>query len=380
MAIELVSTAPFLAPNQETLVIDIGLGKKIERALQKLVRSVDPKTAAVANTDPNAVDHVNLSTNPNADQLQALTRELGIVALNLKHYGYELARALGGSAMSHVPPEPPRQKLGWRPSTQADIESDWCAYWCNELGTKPIYHRKMWELAYILHNLWYHDVIKAGQKGVGFGCGQEPIPSYLAAKGVQILATDLAPDHEDAKAWRNTSQHTEDLEKIWQPHLTSRDSFDSNVSLRYVDMNNIPNDIRDFDFCWSICALEHLGSIEHGMKFVENSLNVLRPGGVSVHTTEFNFTKGPTIDNWPTVLFQRENFEELANDLRSKGHQVDPISFDIGQGCLDRFIDLPPYWNLPDSMKGYEEFPAHIKLSVDGFASTCYGLVIRKAL
>jgi 2-polyprenyl-3-methyl-5-hydroxy-6-metoxy-1,4-benzoquinol methylase len=336
----------------------------IGKALQDLVRIVDPHNG-----------------NPNVSPLRLLVRDIGIMRLNQKNYGYEVARALGGTAMAAAPVEPPCIELGWRPSTQVDIESDWSAYWCNELGTRPVYHRKMWELAYVLHNLWYHGAIQPGKRGIGFGCGQEPIPSYLASKGVEVVATDLAPDHVGAKAWRETNQHTADLEKIWQAHLVERQAFDDLVSLRYVDMNEIPKDMANFDFCWSVCAFEHLGSLKKGMNFIENSLSVLKPGGISVHTTEFNFMDSPPIDNWPTVLFQRQNFEVLANALRSEGHKVDPISFDIGQGCLDRFIDLPPYAQdeLPESMRDNGAFPAHIKLSVEGIASTCFGLVVRKA-
>ena len=342
---------------------NLDVQEKIKKALRELVRLVDPT-----------------SGQPNSDPLWLLARDIGIMRLNQKNYGYELARALGSSAMSSVPVSPPEQVLGWRASTQSDIESDWAAYWCNELGIRPVYHRKVWELAYVLHNLWLHGAIAQGRKGLGFGCGQEPLPSYLAAKGVEIVATDLAPNHADAKAWRNTNQHTEDLDKIWQPHLVDRTQFDQHVSLAYVDMNAIPSSLSDFDFCWSICALEHLGSIKKGLDFIRNSLNAIRPGGISVHTTEFNFSPGSTIDNWPVVLFQQEHFESIANLLRQDGNQVDPISFDIGRGALDRFIDLPPYGDdMPGYMKSNEEFPSHLKLSIDGIAATCFGMVIRKA-
>ena len=37
---------------------------------------------------------------------------------------------------------------------------------------------------------------------------------------------------------------------------------------REVDMRAIPTDLRGFDFAWSSCALEHLGSLGAGMAFV----------------------------------------------------------------------------------------------------------------
>jgi hypothetical protein len=165
-------------------------------------------------------------------------------------------------------------------------------------------------------------------------------------------------------------------------HLVDRETFEKNASLRYVDMTDIPDDLTGYDFCWSICAFEHLGSIELGLKFVEDSMKTLKTGGVSVHTTEFNFMRDDaTIDNWPTVLFQRRHFIELAERLEAKGHKVAPLDFNIGADPLDRFIDIPPFaQNLPEHMREmweHEGFP-HIKLSVDGFPCTCFGIIVTK--
>ena len=40
--------------------------------------------------------------------------------------------------------------------------------------------------------------------------------------------------------------------------------FDQLVTFRPVDMTAIPDDLAGFDFCWSSCALEHLGSLAAG--------------------------------------------------------------------------------------------------------------------
>lgn len=333
----------------------------IREALREFAKYVDPN-----------------NNNPNTEPLWELIRDGKVMRLNIKNMGYEIARALSDSRMSDIPNAPPTIKLGWRASTQVDIESAWVAYWCAQLGVKPLYHRKLWELPYVLHNLWSHGKITSGMRGLGFGCGEEAIPSYLAAKGIDVVATDLPPDHESAAGWRDTAQHTDSLDKIWRPHLVSKEVFNKHVDLEYVDMNAIPEHLRDFDFCWSICAFEHVGSIEKGLSFIENSMTTLKSGGISVHTTEFNFQDGPTIDNWGTVLFQQKHFEDLAKRLILAGHRVEPISFDIGDGALDRFIDLPPYGDLPGNWHNMDECPAHLKLSVDGFPSTCYGIVVEK--
>ena len=148
-----------------------------------------------------------------------------------------------------------------------------------------------------------------------------------------------------------------------------------------ADMNAIPADLAGYDFCWSICALEHLGSIEKGLAFVENALAVLKPGGLAVHTTEFNIApRGPTIDHWPTVLFQRDHLLALAGRLAAAGHEVAPFDFALGDRPMDRFIDLPPWsHDMPAEWQGWHGTPAHLKIALDGFVSTCFGLVVRKA-
>lgn len=221
----------------------------------------------------------------------------------------------------------------------------------------------------------------AGARGLGFGCGAEPIPSYLAARDINVTITDLPPSESAHRGWANTNQWTESLETAFHAHLVTRDQFDRNASLRFVDMNAIPDDLNGYDFCWSLCALEHLGSIQKGLDFIGNSLRVLKPGGVAVHTTEFNFFNDKeTIDNWGTVLFQKAHFETLAASLRREGHEVAPLDFDVGRKPLDRFIDIPPYtqnWN-DDMQTWWGGDERHIKLSIDGFPSTCFGMIVRK--
>jgi hypothetical protein len=171
-------------------------------------------------------------------------------------------------------------------------------------------------------------------------------------------------------------------DNVFHPHLVAREDFDARVSLRHVDMNAIPADLAGYDFCWSICAMEHLGSIAKGLAFVRNSLDAIRPGGLSVHTTEFNFSNDlETVDNWGTVLFQRAHFEEIAAQLTAEGHYVAPLDFDVGNLPLDKFIDIPPYQHdWPDALHASWHTDApHLKLSIDGFPATCFGLIVIKA-
>jgi len=207
--------------------------------------------------------------------------------------------------------------------------------------------------------------------------------SYLASQGVSSTVTDLPADEAQAMGWIETNQHASSLDNAFHPHLVAREQFDQHVDFRAVDMNAIPDDLQGYDFCWSICALEHLGTIERGLRFIERSLETVRPGGLAVHTTEFNIeADGPTIDNWPTVLFQRRHFEELARRLEAKGHKVAPFDFDPGNKILDKFVDLPP-WHHDSNAAALTPWLGdshHLKVAADGFVCTCAGIVITKAV
>jgi SAM-dependent methyltransferase len=318
---------------------------------------------------------------PNLSQLRLALRDLDALRLNVKMNGYALARRLAAELPPPEPGGPVMMALRSKPSTQSDLESAWARHWLAELGLPLVFHRKLWEYAYVLQALWQTGKLIPGMRGLGFGCGTEPLPSLFAARGIAAVVTDLAPEEQSATGWTGTGQHAHSAEAVFCPSLVGRQAFDALVSHRYVDMRRIPPDLRGFDFCWSICALEHLGSIREGLAFIRSALDTLKPGGVAVHTTEYNFlSDDSTIDNWPTVLFLRSHFEALTAEIMSAGHTVAPLDFDVGDKPLDLFIDVPPYQN---DWSAYQNrvwpAPAHLKLSIDGFASTCFGLLITKA-
>lgn len=357
----------------------------IVRKIRSVLGNDPKKTAEIAK---NQVDErfrelfqlVNNKKNPNVNDIWHIAKDIEAIKLNIKFFGYELGQKLRDAIPHRTVSGAVVQNLKSKPSTQKDIESDWVSYWSEKLKVPVIYHRKLWELCYVLQALYEHDVLTPGRRTLGFGCGQEPIPSLLASMGIDVTVTDLDPEEARRKGWIATNQHTSSLEDAYKSNLVSRELFDKHVSLKYVDMNAITADVSGYDACWSICALEHLGSIAQGLDFIENSLSALKSGGIAVHTTEFNFMRDDvTIDNWVTVLLQKAHFREITDRLKQQGHWVAELDFDIGNGPMDRFIDLPPF--APDyheSLYSWSNDNNHIKLMVDGFPSTCFGMIIRK--
>jgi len=281
---------------------------------------------------------------------------------------------------------PEKQKLTSKLSTQRDMESSWCRYWTRELKMPFYYHRKLWELGFVLQALFDHDMF--GKTGVGLACGTEVLPSYLIAKGCTITAGDkpFAKNNLEQEGWATSNQYTQSKDSLYYAQLVDRAIFDDKFTLAYVDMNDLPQDLYEsFDFCWSICAIEHLGSIRHGLEFLKNSLKLLRKGGISVHTTEFNLLSDKaTIDNWGSVLFTKSHLgKSLSDEIAQVGGRLYPFDFAIGDGFFDRYIDMPPYPHqnvagIDAPLRDPGLLLPHIKLLCDGFPVTCAGIIIQK--
>lgn len=310
-----------------------------------------------------------------------------LAQLSVKTLGYELGKQIAAQNLGNAQTPivaPIHIGLTSQCTTQADIESPWLWYWCQQLRIPVMYHRKIWELAYILQVMWENGMLEPGKKGLGFGCGQEPIPSILARQGVEVTITDQDPSTAEQGGWVSTDQHLGSLEHAFHADLVDREKFDRLITIRFVDMNAIDPGLSGYDFCWSTCAFEHLGSIKAGQDFVVNAMSVLKPGGIAVHTTELNLNnEGKTFESRDLVVFQQRHMEGIARRLVAQGDEPAPMDFAVGTGPIDSFIDLPPY---SEAMRGYmharesgdEQRMAHLRLSVAGHPSTCFGLWARK--
>lgn len=328
------------------------------------------KTLLNKNSQPNGNEHITYASylSANIKNVMAILAAQRLVDIN----------------NIQVKQTPSAYNLTSKLSTQNDIESEWCRYWMQVLKIPFRYHRKLWEYGFVLQTLFEHDMF--GKQGLGLACGTEVVPSYLIAQGCTITAGDkpFTQDDHAQEGWASSQQYTQSKESLYHEKLVGRSIFNDNFTLAYVDMNHLPHDLyEDFDFCWSICAIEHLGSIRHGLEFLKNSLRLLRKGGISVHTTEFNlFSDKTTIDNWGSVLFTKKDLSCLSDEIIQAGGLLYSFDFDMGDGLFDRYIDMPPYphqsvMGIGSPLPALESCP-HIKLLVDGFPATCVGVIIQK--
>jgi len=253
--------------------------------------------------------------------------------------------------------------------TQEQLESKPFQDWAERFGeARGHQHRKIWEWCFITQALYERKLLQPCVSGLGFAVGTEPLASLFCSLGASISATDLFSDIAKEMGWVDTNQHASGVESLNSRKLCSDELFGKNCTFRHVDMNVIPNDMNDFDFIWSSCALEHLGSLSHGEKFIYNAMNCLKPGGFAIHTTEYNFSSNDsTLYNGDTVLYRHQDIEKIICNLRAEGHSID-MDFTAGSLPGDTFIDLPPYKHTP-----------HLKLQLAEYVITSIGLIIQKA-
>lgn len=251
---------------------------------------------------------------------------------------------------------------------QDSFEQPYFSFWSARLKENLRYHRKLWEFVFISQALWERGMCVPGRRGLGFGVGREPLTAMFASEGVAVTATDLAADGRVELGWGATNQHATEKEALRNSAVCPDPVFDRNVEFRPCDMNAVSGDLTGYDFCWSACALEHLGSIQKGLAFIERSIDCLAPGGWAVHTTEFNISSNDaTVDNEGTVLFRKRDIEGLMRELSAQGHEVAEIDWSWGGRPVEQYLDVPPFRDEP-----------HLKMALGGFQTTSIGLIIRK--
>ena len=211
---------------------------------------------------------------------------------------------------------------------------------CKGMAHAVVRQRKLWEFVYIAEMLDRAGCLVAGKKGVGFGCGSELLPAYFASKGCEILASD-APD--DQQLWSNANQHASSKEVLFHDKIINRADFDRLISFKAADMNSIPPDVTGFDFAWSACCLEHLGSLDHGLNFIEASLATVKPGGWVCHTTEFNLSSNDdTINAEGLAFYRKRDLEAFFHRMRALGHRPGQLNLKAGTSPIDFHVDFPP--------------------------------------
>jgi glycosyltransferase involved in cell wall biosynthesis/SAM-dependent methyltransferase len=271
--------------------------------------------------------------------------------------------------ISSIPIQPEQLLLSSKLCVYKDFQTEYYRHWIAKMKQEFTPARKQWEFVAIVQALHERNFLGNGKKGLGFAVGNEPLPSLFASLGCEIVATDQGLNPISQKQWGETNQLCKGKAALNEKGICPPEQFERFVQVRDVDMNCIPEDLQrgEFDFIWSSCAFEHIGSIEKGLQFVQKSLACVKSGGIALHTTEYNCTSNAgTLDLPNLVFYRRQDIDRLIAELEKQGHWVEPISYEMGNQAPDLKVARPPYTE------------PHLKLEMGGYVATSLLLIIHK--
>ena len=115
----------------------------------------------------HALAHRVNNGKPQAGYINQRFRDYELAIVSIKQLGNELGQRLARERLSKPVSRPAPANLKSKLCTQADIESDWSAFWRQEIKWAPVYHRKLWELTYVAEVLYAAGKLKPGRQGRG---------------------------------------------------------------------------------------------------------------------------------------------------------------------------------------------------------------------
>lgn len=202
--------------------------------------------------------------------------------------------------------------------TAGQLEEQPFREWRARLQSDGAPDRKLWEQVYVLQALRRYGLIQPGARGLGFATGSSPLPAVMAGLGVSIVATDIDGGEPDAG-----------LDRLRRPQLCDDALFDANISFLPIDQQAIPADLAGFDFLWSTGAISRMESVPAAVKFVEDAMACLAPGGLAVHTLDLALGEHASApDTSDGTTFRKHEIERLGLQLISRGQEVVQMRMD----------------------------------------------------
>ncbi len=242
-----------------------------------------------------------------------------------------------------------------------------------ELREVPRFHRKQWEFAMIFHALQELGKLGEDKVGLSMGGGRELVAYALAQHVRQLVITDL---YETETTW--DCARTEDPDEFIRRHKPFPVA-DAKLKALRMDMRDLHFPDRTFDFCYSTCAVEHIGGWEDFLKHFNEVARVLKDDGVYVFTTEVLFEEETIRDEHNYVfslpflhaLFAESDLKpEEAFDARVAAHKANyPLPSTLRQ--LTNFV--------PDNLaQAFLQEAPHIQLLRGRHPFTCGIFIMRR--
>jgi SAM-dependent methyltransferase len=238
----------------------------------------------------------------------------------------------------------------------------------NELREIPRFHRKQWESAMIFLALRQAGKLRPDNVGLSMGGGKELVLYALAPHLRQLVVTDLYDTQTD---W--------DCAKTDDPDTFIRQNKpfpvdDEKLKALRMDMRQLTFPDRSFDFCYSTCAVEHIGKREDFLRHFNEVARVLKDDGLYVFTTEVLYGDQTIEDEHNYVFSLRELHEIIADsnlapeeefDARVTQHKINypspsnlkSLSYFVPQLFTEQLLQESPHIQL---MRGRHPFTCGI--------------------
>jgi SAM-dependent methyltransferase len=166
--------------------------------------------------------------------------------------------------------------------------ADWCdpvfdRIIRDELAEEPYFHRKQWEFAQIFRALQAHGFLNGRSRGLSMGGGDERLLYAVARRVGHLTVTDL---YQAGSSWDGARTEDPDRSlKAAAPFAVDPSRF----TARRMDMRALEFGASSLDFCYSSCAIEHIGEYADFLEHLREVRRVLKDDGVYVLTTEFHY-------------------------------------------------------------------------------------------
>ena len=242
-----------------------------------------------------------------------------------------------------------------------------------ELEEEPRFHRKQWEFAQIFRALQALGFLNEKTRGLSMGGGKERLLYAVARRVGHLTVTDL---YESGSAWDGARTDNPDCTlRAVAPFAIDP----SRLTVKRMDMRALEFEDASFDFCYSSCAMEHIGKYDDFLEHLREVRRVLKDDGVYVLTTEFHFGEEviPTPGNYyfsSTFLHElvgAASFVTLsAVDGAVSPHVLNrPLPERLGDLCAD------PADGVTDTLL---RSAPHVQLLTSGLPFCSLSLVLKK--
>jgi hypothetical protein len=163
-----------------------------------------------------------------------------------------------------------------------------------------------WPHAFVLQALDTYDMFHPGTRGLALG------------DEACILASQLGLMNREIVAARDPSRSGD--------RPSSEALSAAPVSALALDFTDIPDDLRGFDFIWSVNAANRMGSAMAARSFIESAMRCLRPGGLAVHVFDMAILPAAA-DGDGSIAIVRSEIERLALTLIARSNDIAQLNF-----------------------------------------------------